>query len=1041
MNKPKYWRSIGELKQTPEFLEEANKEFPTDIPMSQTLENVKDEDLNTNSNRRDFMKMLGFGITAATLSACVEGPVKKAIPYVEKPQDIIPGVANYYSTTSPEGVPITVKTREGRPIKLDGNPDSKFSLGGLDAIGHSTVLTLYDQSRAKKPKINGQISDWGAVDTEIVNALNGIKENGGKVRFLTGTVFSPTSKKLIGEFLSQFEDGAHVSYDAISVSAMAKAHEISFGSRMIPNIHMQKAKVIAGFSCDFLGTWISPIEFSAKYVKRRDPDADWMSRHYQIESVLTMTGGNADLRLPINPSQEGEALLALFNKVARKTGKPELPTSSSFNVGGNLLDKLATELVENKGESLVICGTNYLENQLLTIGINEMLGNYGNIFDLNDPTYIRQGNDEEMDTLAQELKNGEVAALFVYNSNPVYDSAYGEDIAAAMKAMPLSVSFAHTDNETALASKYHCPDNHYLESWGDAQQTSQYYSLVQPTIHPIFDTRQMQESMIKWTGIEGDFYAYLQANWSGIMNSESTTDWNETLRKGVHHQEMADDEAPAFTYDSSSLPEVVAKVNGRSSAGEGEFELALYEKVGIGDGRYANNPWLQEMPDPISRVCWDDYLSLPFSYAEENGIKNGDVIKIEGEGFEEINLPAFVQAGQARNTVAIAYGYGRSGEAAGKVAAQVGGTNAYRLTHGTKVKITNTGQEFPLALAQTHNYLYDKKLVGVMESLGMAEDADRTDDIIKETCLDYYKSDDPDNPYRKTLAKYKDKKKHLLSLWESHFDDPDTMRRIHWAMAIDLNKCTGCGACVVSCQAENNIPVVGKKEVMGRRAMHWMRIDRYYSGDPDNPDTVFQPMMCQHCDNAPCETVCPVLATIHSDEGLNQMAYNRCVGTRYCANNCPYKVRRFNWFNYTNGEQFVDVNPAQNDLGRLVLNPDVTVRFRGVMEKCSFCVQRLQEAKLKAKIKSGSSLVKPDPLDKGITACQSSCPAGAIVFGDRNDPESEISKLWSEDNERKYFALEEVKTLSSVAYLTKVRNRTAEEYEEKEIEKHNEIYS
>ncbi|MEM6799939.1 MAG: TAT-variant-translocated molybdopterin oxidoreductase [Bacteroidota bacterium] len=1041
MSKPKYWRSIDERNQTPEFLAEAGKEFPTDIPMSQKLENVKDEDLNVSANRRDFMKVLGFGITAATLSACVEGPVKKAIPYVEKPQDIIPGVANYYSTTSPEGIPITVKTREGRPIKLDGNPDSQFTKGGLDAVGHATVLTLYDQARAKSPKIGGTPSDWGAIDAEVIKGLNEIKEKGGKVRFLTGTLFSPSSKKLISEFLAQFEDGAHISYDPISVSAMAKAHEMSFGTRMIPNIHMEKARVIASFSCDFLGTWISPVEFSAKYVSRRDPDKDWMSRHYQIESIMSMTGGNADLRLPINPSQEGKALLTLYNKVARNLGRPQLPSGPAFNVGGNYLDKLAKELTDARGESLVLCGTNNLESQLLTLGINEMLGNYGPILDPSNPSLMRQGNDEELAGLVQELKAGIVDALFIYNCNPVYDSGFKEEIVAGMKSAAISISFANTDDESSKAAKLHCPDNHYLEAWGDAQQTARSFSLIQPTIHPIFDTRLMQESVMKWAGIEGEYYDYIKANWMELMGTDSQSDWDETLRKGVYHV-AAPEEAPvALVYDPSDLPAAVSKVNAISTASGEEFELALYEKVGIIDGRYANNPWLQEMPDPISRVTWDDYISLPFSYAEENKIENGDIINIEGAMGEAFTLPAFVQAGQARNTIAIAYGYGR--ESAGKVAEKVGGVNAYQLKNGTKVQISKTGGKFPLALAQTHNYLYDKKLVGIMDSFGMAEDADRTDDIIKETCLEYYKSKDSDNPYRKSREKYSDKKKHLLSLWESHFDDPATMRRIHWAMAIDLNKCTGCGACVVSCQAENNIPVVGKEEVLNRRAMHWMRIDRYYSGDPNNPDTVFQPMMCQHCDNAPCETVCPVLATIHSDEGLNQMAYNRCVGTRYCANNCPYKVRRFNWFNYTNGEQFADVNPAQNDLGRLVLNPDVTVRFRGVMEKCSFCVQRLQEAKLKAKIKSGSSLVKPDPKDKGITACQSSCPAGAIVFGDRNDPESEISKLWgaSGETDRKYFAIEEVKTLSSVAYLTKVRNRTAEEYEKIEKIKHEEIFS
>lgn len=1037
MNKPKYWKSIDELKQTPGYLEEANKEFPTDIPMSQALENAKDEDMNLSSNRRDFMKMLGFGITAATLSACVEGPVKKAIPYVVKPNDIIPGVANWYSSTTSTGIPVMVKTREGRPIKLEGNPDAKLTNGGLDAIGQATVLSLYDHSRAKAPKMGGDLTDWGAVDTSMIKALATIKENGGKVRVLSGSILSPATKSLMGEFLSQFADTAVVSYDALSVSALAKAHEAGFGTRAVPAYHFDKAKAIASFSCDFLGTWVSPVEFSSKYAARRDPNGPWMSRHFQVESLLSMTGANADMRATLRPSDEGKALLSLYNKVARKTGKGELPMSGNFNVGGNLLDTIANDLVKFRGESLVVCGSNDLASQQLVMGINEMLGNYGSTLDIANPSYMKQGNDDAVAALVQELKGGDIDAVFVYGCNPVYDSPYAADIEKALQNVPVSVSFANMNDETSMACKYHCPDHHYLESWGDAMQAAGSLSLMQPTIHPIFNTRQAQDSLLKWSGNSTSFYDYLKNTWMTALGLESQSAWDETLRKGLGTVALSE-VVPVF--NGESLPAAASAAQSGRGA-DGQLELSLYAKVGIGDGTYANNPWLQEMPDPISRVTWDDYVSIPYSYAEANAIKNGDKIKISGAG-ADVTLPAYVQTGQHVDTIGIAYGYGRTKEAAGKVAGKVGGINAYALKNGATVTIQKTGGEYPLALAQEHNYLYDKRLVGVMESLGMAEDADRTDEIVKETILPFYKSSpDAKNDYRKSLNKYKEKKKHLLSLWESHFDDPASMRRIHWAMAIDLNKCTGCGACVVSCQAENNIPVVGKEEVMNRRAMHWMRIDRYYSGDPDNPDTVFQPMLCQHCDNAPCETVCPVLATIHSDEGLNQMAYNRCVGTRYCANNCPYKVRRFNWFNYTNGEQFAAVNPAQSDLGRLVLNPDVTVRFRGVMEKCSFCVQRLQEAKLRAKVNQGSSLVKPDPNFRGYTACQQSCPTGAIVFGDRNDPESEISKLWSEDNDRKYLALEEVKTLSSVAYMTKVRNRTPEEYEEIKRQKEEEIYS
>ena len=1040
MKHPKYWKSIEELNPTPEFLEAASKEFPTDVPIEQSLEEMDDKAMDFSANRRDFMKVLGFGITAATLSACMEGPVKKAIPYVIKPDDITPGVANWYASTSSTGLPVTVKTREGRPIKLEGNPDSGFTRGGLDAITQASLLNLYDLDRAQKPKKGDAFAEWGDLDAEIIQKLNTIQANGGKVRVLSSSVYSPSTKALIGEFLGQFADGQHVSYDAVSASAISKSHELDFGARALPSYRIDQAKVLVSFSADFLGTWISPVEFSAQYASRRDPDGAWMSRHFQVESILSTTGANADHRVPVKPSDEGRAILSLYNKVARKLGQPTFP-ADSFELAGNMLEKIATELVAAQGQSLVLCGTNDLASQHLINGINAMLGNYGTTVDMANPSHMRQGDDEALSTLVNELKSGEVSALFVLDANPVYDTPYGADIAAALGSMDVSVSFSEKADETAIACGYHCPANHFLESWGDAQQNGNSYSLMQPTIHPIFSTRQAQDSFLKWMGSGQNYRQYLMNYWQqNLIGNTSQSAWDETLRKGVLEMPAASME---IAFSTDQLSAAADKVKARRGGGEDTMELVVYESVAIRDGKFANNPWLQELPDPITRCTWDNYVTVPFSWAQEKGYKNESVITLTVPGqAEPLTLPLIVQTGQAVGTIGVALGYGRKN--AGRVAAKVGeggvgnvdvyplvgeedGQRSYSVSG---VTIGRTGRTYPLALTQTFNYLYDTKIGQKLGGL-LGKDADRTEAIIKETALEYYKSPaDADNPYRASLKEYNEKKSHLISLWSSHFEDQDTGRFIHWAMAIDLNKCTGCGACVVSCNAENNVPVVGKEEVRNRRNMHWMRIDRYYSGDPDAPDTVFQPMLCQHCDNAPCETVCPVLATIHSKEGLNQMTYNRCVGTRYCANNCPYKVRKFNWFNYQNGRQFTDINPSQNKLGQLVLNPDVTVRFRGVMEKCSFCVQRLQEAKLKAKINGKSTFAKPDPNFKGYTACQQSCPTGAIVFGDRNDPESEISKLWSDENERKYLALEEVKTLSSVAYMTKVRNRTAEEYEQ-----------
>jgi len=1041
MNRPKYWQALEELEQTPEAIQQASKEFPTDIPLEDSLEQ-SDSSMDMQANRRDFLKALGFGVTAATLSACVEAPVRKAIPYVNKPDDVIPGVANWYASTTPEGTPVLVKTRVGRPIKLEGNPDSSLTGGGLSAIGQATVLELYDVDRIQGPMKGTNLSDWTTVDQEIVSALNSIKANGGKVRILSHTISQPATQELIDQFLADFEDAKHVTYDPISSSAIASAHEADYGIRNIPSYHFDKAKVIVSFSCDFLGTWLSPVSHAYQYAKHRDPDGE-MSRHLQFESLLSLTGSNADLRFPIKPSQEGLALLNLYNKIARKIGRPTLPSIPQFNVAMNGLDVAAQDLLNAQGESLVVCGTNDVATQQLVNAINDLLGNYGNTIDLSNPLFARKGNDEELEVLVGEIERGEVDALLIYGANPVYDTPAGEVLVGAMSNIELTVSFAGKVDETSDLCKYTCPSHHYLESWSDAQQTVSHVSIVQPMINPIFDTRQPQDCLLKWSGSNVKFVDYLKQYWENyyypLRQDEGMSFrefWVETLRKGVLELDISE-EVEAYANETDLVEVSEALLNQLKRVDDG-MELVVYPKVSMADGKYANNPWLQELPDPITRITWDNYLTVAISDAEENNLKLGDVVRLTVRD-KSLNVPVVPQPGQAKGTLGIALGYGR--EKGGKVIDEAGGVNVYPMlemrdgtityTQVSGVSMEKSSQTYKLARTQTFNTLYDpaKGELGLIPDDG---DYDRSEYILKETSLAYYKGEG-ENPYTKAQDKYQEKKKHLVSLWDSYFEDPESKRIIHWAMAIDLNKCTGCGACVVSCQAENNVPVVGKDEVYKRREMHWLRIDRYYSGNPDSPDVAFQPMLCQHCDNAPCETVCPVLATIHSNEGLNQMTYNRCVGTRYCANNCPYKVRRFNWFSYPYNKRFKTVNPAQNDYGRLVLNPDVTVRWRGVMEKCSFCVQRLQEAKLKAKVNAQSTFAKPQD-GEVQTACQQSCPTGAIVFGDRNDPNSEVYKAMT--HERSYLALEEVKTLPSVNYKLIVRNRTEEEtmYKEEELQ-------
>ncbi|MEZ4848357.1 MAG: TAT-variant-translocated molybdopterin oxidoreductase [Bacteroidia bacterium] len=1043
MKKPTYWRGLEELEQSPEFLEQAKNEFPTDISLDEALSQASDDSLDFSSNRRDFLKVLGFGISAATLAACVEGPVKKAIPYVNKPDDIIPGVANWYASTTSSGVPVLVKTREGRPIKLEGNPDSPITKGGLSAIDQASVLNLYDDDRLKSPMKGENSADWETVDKEIATKLAAIKANGGKVRILSGTVNSPSTLQIIDDFLAGFEDGAHVSYDPVSTSALNKAHEAAFGVKAAPSYHFDQAEVIVGFSCDFLGAWLSPVEFAADYMVNRNPDGK-MSRHYQFESLLTNTGAKADLRFPLNPSQEGVAILNLYNKVAAKLGQPTIPSVPAYSVAMNGLDKAAEDLVAAAGKSLVVCGTNNVGSQTVVAAINQMLNNYGATLDINNPAYYQKGDDEALQNLANEL--GSVDALIVYGANPAFDSAFGSIFAEKIPGLGLSVSLAYKGDETSALCQYTCPDHHYLESWGDVQQKGNHLSLVQPTIHPIFDTRQAAQTLLKWSGSTETYHSYLKNYWETnyfTQGGDFRTFWNETLRKGIFLPANTSGTASYQLADENLLSAANGMKQGFSeNPADGEFDLVFYEKVAIRDGKTsANNPWLQEMPDPITKAVWDNYLTIPYDYHKKSGLKNNDVVKVTF-GDSEIYMPVLVQTGQAKNTLAIAVGYGST--KAGKTARrangevlggqQVAGTNAYTFTalkNGavsysvSGAKVGKTPLTYEIGLTQTFNTLYDPN---IGERFGA--DFDRSEHIIQEANYEDYKKS---NGHYATFLKEKaEHRKHLVTLWDSHFEDPETSRFIHWKMAIDLNKCTGCGSCIVACQAENNVPVVGKKEILTRREMAWIRLDRYYSGNPDNPDVVFQPMMCQHCDNAPCETVCPVLATVHSHEGINQMAYNRCVGTRYCANNCPYKVRRFNWFNYYNSESKFGDFYTHSELGRLVMNPDVTVRFRGVMEKCSFCVQRLQESKLKAKIAANSTYAKPED-GKVQTACQQSCPTGAIVFGDFNDPNSEVSKLFRD--KRSYTVLEDVKTLPSVGYMTLVRNRSDEEVEFKHEER------
>jgi len=985
----KYWKSIEEKNNQPLI----NHGKADEDSSKSLLDLINDEIDSKPSSRRNFLKFCGFSFATAAIATSCKNPINTAIPFLNKPEEVTPGLANYYASTYFDGHDynsILVKVRDGRPIKIEGNDLSKISNGSTSARVQGSVLSLYDDgARQKSPLLNQKVSTWAALDSEVTTHLNSISAAGKNIALVTSTLISPSTLSAIAEFVKKYPTTKHITYDAVSASGILEANKLSFGKSGIPDYHFDKADVIVSFGADFLGTWLMPVEYTRKFADSRRLTAEkkTLSELIVYESGMSLTGANADYRFPIKTTQLGSIILNLANEISNKLGSGKL-----FDTANSPLDvkPLAEKLISAKGKALVVCGINSTPLQVIVNSINQMLQSYGATIDFGTSLQIRKGNDLDMPALVAEMNQASIGAVIFYNVNPAYTYSDTKQFADALKKVETSISFASSIDETALLCKYVAPDHHYLESWNDAEVKTGVYSLQQPTIRNIFDTRQAQDSLLKWAGLTIPYLDFIKQYWQqnlvGKQSEFATFNafWNNTLQKGIFEVATTSSE-PAFS--TAGQAEAVAAISKTKTP---ETELVIYESIGIGDGTHSNNPWLMELPDPISKITWDNYAAISAQLATKIGVVTGDVLKIA----DGVELPAFIQPGQAEGTISIAMGFGRTN--AGKVANGIG-YNAYQLMkfeNGNRSSviasgtITNTGKKYLLATTQMHHSMEGR-------------------DIVRETTLsEWQKKPNAGNEIHEEIEKKQ------ISLYNEY-----KFEGHHWGMAIDLNACTGCGACVIGCQAENNVPVVGKEEVSRTRSMHWIRIDRYFSDETQNPSVYFQPIMCQHCDNAPCENVCPVSATNHSNEGLNQMAYNRCIGTKYCINNCPFKVRRFNWFRYATNDAF-DYN-MNSDLGRMVLNPDVTVRERGVVEKCTFCVQRIQEKKLNAKLENR-------PLNDGevVPACMQVCPAGAIIFGDMNDPESKITHMLKD--QRNYHVLEELHVLPSVGYLTKVRNRNEE---------------
>jgi len=968
------------------------------------------------ASRRTFLQLAGFGIAASALAGCSRAPARKALPHLRMQGDLVPGRRYWLATTCggcPAGCGVLAKCRDGRPIKLEGNEMHALSRGGLCAVGQAQVLGLYDGHRLDSPRRGADPVSWEQADREIRALLEAARTNGGRVRLLTGTIHGPSTLATIETFLAQVPGARHVMYDPLSSSAFQDAHERTHGVRVLPRLRFDAARVIASFDADFLGTWISPVEFAAAYALGRQPDGDGarMSRHWQFEARVSLTGTCADERMRLAPWETAAALAGLCDHLERRSGRTARVSGCAETAPLEAtLARLADELWGARGESLVVCGANDVETQILAAYANELLGNYGRTIDLAQPSLQRRGDDRALAGLVAELAAGEVELLIVAGVNPAYDlpAAAGAALARARTRVRLTA----LPDETSAAATWTLPLAHALESWDDAEPVAGHYGLTQPAVPPLRPARTLRLALARWLGDERGDLELLREHWRARIHPRAgpgAGSFETFMHRALHdgYVEIAPDAIAEWRFDDSSV-----RVPSRTDS-HGGLGLVLYPKVSMLDGSHAQNAWLQELPDPITKIAWDNYACVSPQRARALGLSEGQVVRVACvDGDAALELPIHVQVGQHDDVVCVALGYGRLGTdrfaeigprwIQGRDTVEAGGTVGVRAARllelregslradrrGVRLEPTSGSVEF--ACSQDYHSLR------VPEHLAPKDHQVR--DAVRTVGFAAWQAD----PARAVERGSRDEK----GLW---VDDHPT-RAHRWGLVIDLARCTGCSACVVGCQAENNVPVVGRDEVRRHREMSWLRIDRYFEDEGGALRTAHQPMMCQHCGNAPCEAVCPVLATVHSDEGLNQQVYNRCVGTRYCANTCPYKVRRFNWFDY----------PREDELGNAVLNPDVTVRSRGVMEKCSMCVQRIQDGKAEARIRGV-------PLKDGDvrTACEQSCPTRAIVFGDLADPASAVSKLAA--SHRAYRVLEELNVRPGVHYLAQVVNRDVEE--------------
>ncbi len=1012
-NSASIWRSAEEII-SPESIAADTQLWNDGREFPASVQELIDRAQNANLNRKSFLTLMGASLSLAGVS-CMKAPVEKIVPYVERPIGHIPGKPVYYATarvTADAVTPVLVKTREGKPIKIEGHEDHPLYRGAVSADTLATIWDLYDPDRLKTAFIKEGNTFKEAKTEEVLAAV--AKKLTGTVRILAKASFSPSERKALAE-LAKATKAKVVTYDAIGALAeIVAGDEASYGSNVVPAYRIDKADFILAIENDFLGTWLSPELFTRQFASRRNPDKGDMNRLVVVESNMTLTGSNADSRLTIHAGSHGTLALALANLLlpgsplagdaaVRNTVSGYTPAVAAAVTGltEEQIVALAEELKANKGKSLVLGGGTSSKDarpgslQIAVNLLNSILGNEGQT--ISTKAALKKTNDlsdaKAMGDLLEELNSGKVDVLIIDRANPVYELP-GLGMADAIRKAKTIIYLGYHKNDTAVEAHYLLPVSHYLESWGDAESYGYYY-VVQPAIRELFDTRSAGDILLALAGSKQKFSDIVRQSAKSYIKGDFETAFTRALSMGYVVVET-EGSSPARKFRSAALANVIAPKEALSG-----YRVSLYRSVAIGDGSGANISFRQELPDPISKMTWDNYVAVSVADAKANTWKMGDVLRLK-TAKATLELPLFIQPGLRKGSLAVAIGYGQTN--IGQVAAGVG-RNAYELAiahngvlqySAIPVTVEQTSNREKLATTQKHYEL------GVKRGL-----------VRIATLEDYRKNPRAGHEHEEVPHPGPDGKSKAKGLYTPH---KYTGNR--WNLNVDLTKCTGCSACVISCYSENNIPVVGKDDVLMGREMSWLRIDRYYSyqteeaekADPDmvSPDVFFQPVMCQHCENAPCENVCPVGATGHSDDGLNYMSYNRCIGTRYCANNCPYKVRRFNYFEYWDGKL--------RDPQQFSLNPDVTVRSRGVIEKCSFCQQRISEKRQAAKVEGRE--LKDGEIK---TACQQSCPADAITFGNIHDSGSQISAKTQEP--RTYKILAQLNVEPAVSYQVRIKNQ------------------